>query len=158
MKMASMPIAVIMQRRHVNHPWAPVAWGAVAVMPDAGDLPLLRELTNTPERQSYLVSGLELQLYTDENEGYFENWVAPEAKVFVKWRMLEGRAMPVDASVSYAEGARMLDSGEAADGVPMPADIHAWLGAYLRDHYEPPARREGRRRRSGNADSGGAGQ
>jgi hypothetical protein len=141
MRMASMPIAVIMQRRTVAHPWAPEAWAAVAVVPDLGGLAPLQPLSRTAERESYLVCGLELQLYPDENDGYFENWVAPESKVFVKWRMLDGRAMPVQASVSYAEGARMFDSGEAADGVAMPAEIHAWLADYLRDHYEPPVRR-----------------
>jgi hypothetical protein len=46
----------------------------------------------------------------------------------------------VSASASYGEGTRMLDSGDQADGVAMPADIHAWLGVYLHRHYEPPAR------------------
>ena len=83
------------------------------------------------------MSGLELQLFPDENEGYFENWIAPEPKVFVMWRMQDGRAMPMRASVSYAEGTRMFDSGESADGVAMPAEIHGWLADYLREHYQP---------------------
>jgi hypothetical protein len=53
------------------------------------------------------------------------------------WRMLDGRAMPLKASVSYAEGTRMFDSGESADGVLMPGEIHNWLADYLRAHYEP---------------------
>lgn len=141
MLLASMPIAVIMQRRTVNHPWAPEAWSAVAVLPGGANLAPVQPLSHSAERESYIVSGLELQLYPDENEGYFENWAAPESKVFVKWRMQDGRAMPVQASVSYADGARMFDSGEDADGVAMPAEIHAWLANYLREHYEPPQRR-----------------
>jgi hypothetical protein len=46
----------------------------------------------------------------------------------------------VGASVSYGEGTRMLDSGDQADGIAMPPDVHAWLGLYLQRHYEPPAR------------------
>ena len=49
--------------------------------------------------------------------------------------------MPVRASVSYVEGTRMFDSGENADGVAMPAEIHAWLVDYLRTNYEPKPRR-----------------
>ena len=82
-----------------------------------------------------------LELYSDENEGYFENAVAPESKVFVHWRMQDGRAMPVRASVSYVEGTRMFDSGESADGVDMPAEIQVWLADYLREHYQPKPRR-----------------
>jgi hypothetical protein len=141
MKMASMPIAVLMQRRTLQHRWADEAWEAVGVVPDRGDLPPVRVLSQSPERDYYLVSGLELELYPDENEGYYENCVAPESKVFVLWRMENGRAMPVRASVSYVEGTRMFDSGENADGVTMPAEIYAWLAGYLRAHYQPKPRR-----------------
>ena len=123
MKMGSMPIAIIMQRRAPQHRWADDAWAAVGVVPDRGDLPRLQVLSESPDRDYYLVSGLELELYTDENEGYYENCMAPESKVFVLWRMEDGKAIPVRASVSYVEGTRMFDSGEAADGVTMPAEI-----------------------------------
>ena len=141
MKMGSMPIAVLMQRRTLQHRWADEAWEAVGVVPDRGDLAPLQVLSQTPERDYYLVSGLELELYPDENEGYYENCVAPESKVFVLWRMENGRAMPVRASVSYVEGTRMFDSGENADGVTMPAEIYAWLAGYQREHYQPKPRR-----------------
>jgi hypothetical protein len=139
--MASMPIAVIMQRRAVNHRWATDAWEAVGVVRDEGDLPPLQVLSRTEAREYYLVSGLKLELYPDENDGYFENCVAPEPKVFVMWRMQQDRAMPVLASVSYGEGTRMFDSGEPADGVPMPGEIQAWLAQYLQEHYRPRERR-----------------
>ncbi|WP_170300254.1 DUF3305 domain-containing protein [Pseudoduganella buxea] len=149
MKLGSMPIAVIMQRRTPQHRWAGEAWAAVGIVPDravhpAGTPPPVQTLSASPERDYYLVSGLELELYPDENEGYFENFMAPESKVFVLWRMEQGRAMPVRASVSYVEGTRMFDSGESADGVPMPAEIQAWLQAYLQAHYQPPKPRRGR--------------
>lgn len=144
MRMASMPIAVIMQRRVLHHRWATEAWAAVGVVADAGGLPPVQPLTRSAESESYLVSGLELSLYPDENEGYFENSIAPEAKVFIKWRMEGERAMPVQASVSYAEGTRMFDSGEPADGVAMPAEIQAWLSDYLRANYVPRSTRHGR--------------
>ncbi|MCS0806690.1 DUF3305 domain-containing protein [Massilia agilis] len=139
--MASMPIAVLMQRRAPSHRWADDAWAAVGVVPDRGSLPPLHVLSESPQRDYYLVSGLELELYTDENDGYYENAVAPESKIFVLWRMQGGRAIPVRASVSYVEGTRMFDSGESADGVAMPAEIHAWLSAYLNEHYRPRPRR-----------------
>lgn len=85
-------------------------------------------------------------MFPDENDGYFENWIAPHPKVFLMWRLQQDEPVPVLASVSYAEGTRMLDSGESACGVAMPPDIHAWLGDYLRAHYEPPP--HGRRRRA----------
>lgn len=142
MKMGSMQVAVIMQRRQTTHRWGEMdAWSAVGIVQDRGTLEPLRVLSESPERDYYLVSGLELELYTDENDGYYENCIAPESKVFVLWRMEDGRAMPVRASVSYVEGTRMFDSGESADGVTMPAEIYAWVASYLREHYTPRARK-----------------
>ena len=142
MKMGSMPVAVIMQRRAVEHRWGSMdSWSAVGVVPDRGDLAPLKMLSESLDRDYYLVSGLELELYTDENDGYYENCMAPESKVFVLWRMEDGRAMPARASVSYVEGTRMFDSGESADGVTMPAEIYAWVASYLRDNYTPRARK-----------------
>lgn len=138
---ASLPIAVIMQRRAPTHPWAEDAWSAVGVVPFARAGQGVVTLASSPARDTYLVPGLQLELYRDEHEGYFENCVAPESKVFVMWRMVDGRAMPVRVSCSYVEGTRMFDSGEPADGVAMPPEIHAWLASYLAEHYEPPVRK-----------------
>lgn len=137
----TLPIAVIMQRRRVQHLWADEAWAAVGVVENRGDLPPLQVLSTNGEREHYLVSGLQLELHQDENDGYFENWVAPAPKVFIMWQMREDRAMPVVASVSYSEGARMLDSGESADGVAMPTEIHVWMRNYLQANYKPRVRR-----------------
>lgn len=145
--MARLPIAVLMQRRRTSHPWAEPSWEAVAVLaePAAQDsAPAIRFRRHSGDAEICLASGLALELFPDENDGYFENWIAPAPKVFLMWRVQQDEPVPVLASVSYAEGTRMLDSGETAGGVTMPPDIHAWLGAYLREHYEPPA--HGRRR------------
>jgi hypothetical protein len=141
-----------MQRRMLQHRWAEDSWAAIAVMKDDGKVPRVQPLGKDAERESYLVTGLKLELFPDDHESYHENWQAPSPKVFVAWRMDEGRAMPQRASVSYIDGTRMFDSGESADGVMMPPDIHAWLGKYLSEHYTPPEpggeRRHGKRERS----------
>ena len=148
----SLPIAVVMQRRKVSHPWADEAWAAVAVLRDQACAPAITPLSSDAERQSWLVSGLALELYRDDNESYHENWLAPVPKLFVARGLEDGPDLPQRASVSYVDGTRMFDSGESADGVLMPPDIHAWLGNYLRLNYTPPEpggeRRHGKRARS----------
>jgi hypothetical protein len=148
MLMAELPIAVIMRRCAMNSPWSQPGWMPVAVCVDRADrasMAAADPAAQADDDDFCIFPGLSLQLYPDENDGYFENWVAPEPKVFILWRLENDRPSLVAASVSYGEGTRMLDSGELADGLVMPPDIHAWLGAYLRRHYEPPAR--GRRER-----------
>lgn len=139
--LAEMPIAVLMRRRSPASRWVDHFWSAEAVLPMAA----IREPL-PPDGDSYLVPGLRLTLHADENDGYYENWIAPAPKVFVMWRMQENadRAVPILASVSYVDGTRMFDSGESADGVPMPPEVHGWLGAYLRAYYRPREARRGR--------------
>ena len=139
MLMAELPIAVLMKLRPAPNRWSQPGWKPVAVHVDRADLDgaqLLRQI----DADTCVLSGMSLQLYPDENDGYFENWAAPEPKVFLLWREAQDSPVLVGASVSYGEGTRMLDSGDQADGIAMPADIHAWLGVYLRRHYESPVR------------------
>ena len=139
MMMAELPVAVLMKRRPAVGRWSEPRWMPAAVVVDSaapGGPPPLRQI----DADTCVVSGVSLQLYPDENDGYFENWAAPEPKVFLLWRIERDCPVLVAASASYAEGTRMLDSGDQADGIAMPADMHAWLGVYLHRHYEPPAR------------------
>nr|WP_217344696.1 DUF3305 domain-containing protein [Noviherbaspirillum sp. L7-7A]MBV0878870.1 DUF3305 domain-containing protein [Noviherbaspirillum sp. L7-7A] len=137
MLMAELPLAVLMRWRPATSPWDHARWRPEAVSVDRSDASAaVRAVTH----DTRLLRGVMLQLYPDEHDGYFENWAAPEPKVFLLWRVDSDEPAIILASVSYAEGTRMLDSGDLADGIGMPADIHAWLGSYLLRHYEPPAR------------------
>ncbi len=147
MLMGRMPIAVLMQRRSVQHRWIDSAWSAVGVVGNAAGLTERQTIEDTPQSRIWLVPGLELTLYPDENDGYFENWIAPEPKLFILWRVEDNLPSVVAATVSYGEGTRMLDSGESADGVAMPQEIHAWLGQYLQAHYTPRTNERTSRRR-----------
>lgn len=141
MLMGAMPIAVVMQRHPPAHRWCDGSWSVAAVLPFAGGETEARMLEQEGERQTWLIPGLQLELHRDEDDGYFENWAAPEPKVFVMWQMRDERPLPMLASVSYGEGTRMLDSGDCTDGVPMPPEVHAWLSAYLQAYYKPKPRR-----------------
>jgi hypothetical protein len=142
MLIAELPIAVLMQRRPARSAWCDDRWAPVAVLAGAAAAAAAADDEHDDPDQRLMPSP-PLQLHSDENDGYFENWIAPEPKVFVLWQWRGRDATPVLASVSYAEGARMLDSGDPAEGVPMPREVHAWLGGYLQQHYRPP--KSGRR-------------
>ena len=148
MVITSLPVAVLMQRRTLDHRWVDTAWSAAAVISNPAGHTTQQTLEHTDKIHLYLVPGLTLELHRDENDGYFENWIAPEPKVFVMWRMQHELAMPITASVSYGEGTRMLDSGESGDGVPMAPDIYQWLTDYLQAHYQPPERKRMKRSQS----------
>jgi hypothetical protein len=61
------------------------------------------------------------------------------------WRLIEDFAQPMEATLSYGEAARWLDSGEQCDGVPMPREIADWLGDFVNTHYKPAVRHKVKR-------------
>jgi Protein of unknown function (DUF3305) len=144
MLLACLPIDIVMHYRKASHRWDVDRWGAVAIrLPGIGESSAGNNASSASASVKETVTRLDLTLYPDENEGYFENWAAPEPKVFVMWQLQGDLPIPLLASVSYAEGTRMLDSGDQADGLAMPAEVHQWLAAYLKTHYRPKQRKQG---------------
>lgn len=130
--------AVIMERRQIANKWADEQWEAIGVVPDSGQADAApRLIVDDPARSHWLASGFELRLYRDEAENYLLNVMATEPRIFVMWRMEQGLAKPVLITASYGEAARMLDSGEQVDGVPMPPEVREWVEAFAREHYRP---------------------
>lgn len=120
------------QSRWVDHVWEP--WGVLAGH-EGGNAP--RQLIDEPTLAHFLHPGFKLQLHRDEIDGYYFNVSAPEPRVFVLWRMDEEQALPVQLTVSSDEAARWLDGGHSVDGVAMPPEIFAWVGAYVEANYRP---------------------
>ncbi|MBI2310985.1 MAG: DUF3305 domain-containing protein [Betaproteobacteria bacterium] len=132
----SFPVAVIMERILLDNRWAAEKWEAHGVVPDvpgaAG-----RVIYQDDRRMHILFPGHEISLHRDEAEGYYLNLTSPEPRVFVRWRMDGERALPELLTVSYGEAARWMDADHNVDGVPMPAEILAWVGAYVEENYRP---------------------
>jgi hypothetical protein len=94
----------------------------------------------------HLHPGLRVQLHQDEGEGYWLNLDSGAPVWFVMWRSSsdEGNAsadpplaLPQLVTLSYNEAGRLLDAQERVDNVPLPADVRAWLQAFVDQHYRP---------------------
>jgi hypothetical protein len=134
------PLAVVMQRRPAKSRWAEVVWEPHGVVPGytGSERKLLVEHDGIVQ---WLHPGFTLQLHRDETEGYYENVAATDPRVFVLWRMEGEDALPLEVSASTGEATRWLDGGHAVDGVPMPAEIYAWVGDYVEKNYRPEPRK-----------------
>lgn len=138
----SWPAAVIMERVALNNRWASEKWEAKTVVPDVDPKAVPRVIVDSPDMTQILFGGLRIALQRDEAEGYYMNITSPFPKVFVLWRMKETFAQPEMLTVSYNEGARWLDSGEAVDGVPLPVELVPWMARYCEQHYRPEPRKK----------------
>ena len=140
MEKPNLPLAVVMQRRRVQSRWADVVWEPHGVVP--GYLGEERKLLVQHEGVAqWLHPGFKLELHRDEIEGYYENVVTADPRVFVLWRMEGEEGLPLHVTASRDEASRWLDAGHAVDGVPMPAEIYAWVGDYVEKNYRPEPRK-----------------
>src|SRR5690606_24264185 len=144
MHRTSFTVGVMMERRLLANRWQSVQWTPIAVDPDAGpaDSPQLHYSDAQIER--WLHAGFELRLYPDEAEGYFLNCTTAEPAVFVAWRLEGDVAVPWAGNASYNEAARLLDSGEEVQGVPMPKEILREVSAFVSLHYKPGPKKRSR--------------
>jgi hypothetical protein len=131
------PVAVVMQRRQLDNRWQSEAWEPRSVIPSIEPKGEPRLLVDEGGVQQWLHPGFELVLHRDETEGYYLNVSVPGARVFVLWRLDGDQGVPLDVTASYNEGGRWLDGGNSVEGVAMPAEVFAWVGAYVEQNYRP---------------------
>lgn len=127
-------LAVVMQRRPLQSRWQSEAWEPVGVLLDESPGEP-RQIVDRPETTQWLYPGFEVVLRVSEAEGYFHNVSTRQPRVFVLWRMEDGKAVPQYVTVSYDEASRWMDGGESVDSVPMPAELFAWVGEFVEKNY-----------------------
>jgi Protein of unknown function (DUF3305) len=141
---SSIPVAIVMQRRALQNRWQSEVWEPLGVIANhtAGGEPSL--LVEEGGIAQWLHPGFELKLFRDETEGYYLNVSSNEPRVFVMWRMEDGFAVPKFITVSYNEAGRLMDGGEQVETVEMPAEVMAWVGAYVEENYRPEVKKRRR--------------
>jgi hypothetical protein len=143
-------IGVVMQRRPLDNRWQPHQWRPIEIVDHAvlaqGSARCLRDdIADT----RWLFAGFDINLFTDECEGYFLNISSPLPCWFVMWRMEERDgsdvAVPKSVTLSYNEAARLMDGGEQVDTIAASTDIVACLADFVARHYKPEPK--GKRRK-----------
>ena len=133
-----------MERRALANRWQSETWQPVAVIPDEPAAAPPRLVLEDGGRVQWLHPGFEIVLHRDEAEGYYLNLTTSEPHMFVMWRMDDGQAVPKLVTPSYHEAARLMDGGAQVDGVPLPAEIAAWLAEYVDANYRPEPKKRAR--------------
>jgi hypothetical protein len=97
--------------------------------------------------------GFLVELFRDDVEGYDLNARTPAPGWFVMWRMEDPDAPPRFAdtpiaipqlvSLSYHEAGRLLDAQETVEQTPAPAEVVAWMRAFVAEYrVAEPERRK----------------
>lgn len=149
---AAISLGVVIERRALESAWQDYAWRATAVLPDPGDGGRWRELYRGNGATQFLAGSLNLELFKGDTEGYRSNLSQPTPMVFVVLRpgetAEEREVEPFRLTACPYEAMSYLESGEEiVEGVPMPADVIAWLQKFVAAHHvdEPFKKRKNKR-------------
>ena len=145
---SSIPVAIVMQRRALQNRWQSEVWEPLGIVANhtgrSGPVGQPSLLVEEGGIAQWLHPGFDLKLFRDETEGYYLNVSSNEPCVFVMWRMEDDFAVPKFITVSYNEAGRLMDGGEQVDTVAMPAEVMAWVGAYVEENYRPEVKKRRR--------------
>lgn len=136
----SMPLGVVIERRHIDNPWQKFAWRSVAVIPGAPRVEAWHEVRRGDGWVHYHAATLPLTLHRKETEAYLVNLATKPPRLYVVLREDEGadeasayRPLLVTASPSEAQD--YLDAGDdIVDGIPMDEGMIAWVQAFSDRH------------------------
>ena len=154
-------VAVLIERRSVRRgQWETASWRVVGVMPrPADEQPGEPTLIHTDEACArYLHTGMRLELYRDEAEGYWYNLMAETPYLFVVCYPADpdddggGSLNPflVTANQDAANG--HMETDDPVFSVPMPPEICAWVERYVVENYVPEQKKK-RKRKNWSEDS-----
>ena len=136
-------LSIILERAPIESRWATHRWDLVGVVPDQGGE--ARTIVESATAMQRLHPGFDVALYRDEAEGYYLNVSSESPSVFVCLRMDEatGEPYPFQATLSYNEAARWMDSNERVERTPAWPELAAWVAEWVAENYRPePKKRE----------------
>jgi hypothetical protein len=141
-------VGIVLERHDSTHPWQDHVWSTQAVMPGGGPAGGWRVLDTGPRWTRYYAGCLDLQLFRRETEGYRQNLSRDPPVLYVVLRPGEGEGEgrgedggghevePFLITACPFEAQDYMDSGEeTVENVPMPAEMVAWIQAFVECHH-----------------------
>ena len=130
-------VSIVIERLPMESRWATHRWELAGVVPDVGGE--ARTVVDSERLMQRIHPGHELALYRDEAEGYYLNVSSGETSVFVTLRVDEasGDTYPFQATLSYNEAARWMDSNERVERVAAWPELAQWVSAWVEQNYRP---------------------
>lgn len=150
------PVSVLVECRQVTvGRWTQPQWdvrAVVAGMRVVESSPECTLVSREPDCETYMWSGLALELFRDVCEGYWYNLKSGRPSLFVVCYLDEESDDPTTALIpaivtaDQDEASAHLESEDPVFSVPMPDKVHQWVEQFVVEHYRPEMKRKRRRR------------
>jgi len=139
-------LSVILERAPIESRWATHRWDLLGVLPDQGGEP--RTIVDSGASFQRLHPGFEVSLHVDEAEGYYLNVSSEVPSVFVCMRLDEAsdEPYPFQATLSYNEAARWMDSNERVERAVAWPELAEWMAQWVQENYKPEPKKRRRPR------------
>lgn len=135
---ATLPVAVVVERRDSANPWLAEAWRAVDVVLDPPPGPDWVELRRGDGFEHYLAAAPDLELHRSDLASYRYNLGGAEPLAFAVLRKDSDGPRPVRVTLVTAapdEAQKRSESGDdMVEGLPMPKPLQAWVQRFCACH------------------------
>jgi hypothetical protein len=160
-QVSTLPVAIIIERRKIDHPWQSHRWQVVEVLPGAPAAAPWTQIAMGEGWERYHAGTVELALYHRETESYKYNIESTNPSVYVVLRpssdergvMLHTAIIGAGEAHAYAETIE-----DVVEAVPMPDAVRDWVSAFVAAHHvDQPRFKRKRDRANPEALAGGRG-
>src|SRR5262249_43615969 len=135
---STLPVAIIIERRKIDHPWQSHRWQVVDILPGAPQTPVWTQLAAGEGWERYHAGIVELALYRHETDSYKYNLESSNPSVYVVLRPANdehGIAL-FTAVVGAGEAHAYADTNQdIVEAVPMPAAVRDWMTVFVETHH-----------------------
>ena len=132
----SIEIGVVIVKKPLNSPWATHTWVALAALPAAADLPRFTRLPGDPGVQAYYAGSAVADMHLRATGHYRDNLAAASPSIWVVLRPIGDEVELVSVTIDPYEGEALVENfGDIVEAVPMPAEIRAYVGAFIEAHH-----------------------
>lgn len=146
----SFPVTVVLGRRELRRRfWSLPSWRLAGVLVGHGlsaagprGEPVLGVDADDPDAERlFRWSGLEVTLYRDAAERYWQGLIGTDPKIHVRCRERtdesEARCEPVAVTIDYDEALAWGDMDETVLSCPLPAELYRAMERFVVQHYRP---------------------
>jgi hypothetical protein len=131
---ASREVGVVVRRRSIDNPWIDHMWSAVTVLDEVPATAQWTVLSSEPDATIYYAGAASIDLFSSDTANYRDNLADGDPRIWVALRRQDGgpELELTKVTADPTEGEAMFESGcDVIGTVPMPAEIAAWIAAFV---------------------------
>ena len=135
---AARQVGVVLRRSKVDHAWIDHVWSPEAILPDVPAAAPGTKLGQKDGAELFYAGAGTLELYSSETSTYRDNLIdgTPQIWVALRKQAESGDMELVQVTADPTEGETLLEAGcDIVANVPMPADIAAWVAAFVEEFH-----------------------